>query len=93
MRAAKTHFEQIPVETVRKIAIEFPPVNGAGNDSVSDETHDEITSPTQRWRKLAQQVQLERDPARMIKLVQQLIGEFDAEEIRKRSRSCKTEGL
>ena len=78
MRASRTHFEQIPVETVKKIAIEM---------------RDEITSPLVRWREVAQQVQQEQDPTRMIELVQQLVGEFDAEEIRKRERSGATKGL
>jgi len=92
MRAVKTHFEQIPVEMVKKMAIEIPPVNGAaGNDSVGDQTQHETTSPPQRWREVAQQVQQEQDPARMIELVQQLIVDFDAEELRKRPRSCGTQ--
>lgn len=89
MRYSKTHFEKIPVETVKRIAVGFPPANG-GNDSVADEMQDENTSQPERWREMAQLVQVEQDPAKMIKLVQQLLGELDAEEIRKRSRSCRT---
>lgn len=91
MRAAKTNFEQVPVETVKKVAIEFPPANGVGNDNVIDETQDEITSPPERWREVAQQVQQEQDPTRMTELVQQLIAAFDAEETRKRPRSGGTQ--
>lgn len=91
MRAAKTYFEQIPVETVKKIATELPPSNGVGNDGVSD-AQDEIASPPKRWREVAQQVQQEQDPAKMVELVEQLIAKFDEEELRKHPRSFGTEG-
>jgi hypothetical protein len=82
MQESKTHFEKIPVETVKKIAQELP----ENNDGVSGETQDETTSPLERWRDVAQKVQQEQDPNRMIELVQQLIATFDEEQLRKRLR-------
>ena len=84
MQASKTHFEQIPVETVKKIAKELPDNNAIGNDSAGVEAREEITSPQERWREVAQEVQQEKDPKRMIGLVQQLIAELDEEQLRKR---------
>jgi hypothetical protein len=82
MQESKTHFEQIPVETVKEIAQGLP----ENNDGVSGETQDEVTSPLERWRDVAQKVQQEQDPNRMIELVQQLIATFDEEQLRKRLR-------
>jgi hypothetical protein len=80
MRASKTHFEQIPVETVRKIAKELsegtivPPLG-------------EITSAQEPWRVLAKQVQDEQDPNRITELVTQLLVAFDERKTRKGSGS------
>jgi hypothetical protein len=78
MRASKTHFEQIPVATVKKIAKELPK---------SSVVPDEITPPQENWRELAKQVQQEQDPKRMTELVTQLLAEFDAGNLRKGSGS------
>ena len=78
MRASKTHFEQIPVATVKKIAKELPK---------SSVMPDEITPPQENWRELAKQVQQEQDPKRMTELVTQLLAEFDEENLRKGSGS------
>jgi hypothetical protein len=53
MRAAKTHFAQIPVETVKKIAKEF-------RETAAVQRLDEITPPQERWRLVAEQVQQEQ---------------------------------
>jgi hypothetical protein len=74
MKTMKTHFEQIPVETVKKIAQEFPE-NAIENES----THIE----KEPWREVAQKVQEEKDPGRMIALVQELITKLDEEQIGK----------
>jgi hypothetical protein len=84
MRAPKTYFEQIPVETVKKIAKELDENNPIENDSVRVQAPDELTSPQERWRELAKRVQQEDDPNRMIRLVQELIATFDDEQRRKR---------
>ena len=89
----KTHFEQISVETVKKIATELPPTNGAGNQSGSDETYTEFASAPKGWREVAQQVQLEQDPTKMVDLVRQLIAEFDKEELRKHHRPVRTQDI
>ena len=78
MRASKTHFEQIPVATVKKIAKELPK---------SSVMPDEITPPQENWRELAKQVQQEQDPKRMTELVTQLLAEFDEGNLRKGSGS------
>ena len=44
----------------------------------------EVTAPN--WRELAQQIQEEKDPARMVKLAEQLIVTFDEETQRKNKR-------
>jgi hypothetical protein len=68
VKKSNTYFEQIPVETVKKIAEQFP-----GNS---------ISTP-EDWRELAERVQQEQDPNRMIELVQQLITKLDEEKLRK----------
>jgi hypothetical protein len=78
MRASRTHFEQIPVETVKRIAKELPETRGV-------QALDEILPPQENWRELAKQVQEEQDPKRMTELVTQLLAEFDLRDLRKRS--------
>jgi hypothetical protein len=68
VKTSKTHFEQIPVETVKKIVEQFP---------------EQGVSTPKDWRELAERVQQETDPNRMIELVQQLITKFDEEKLRK----------
>jgi hypothetical protein len=75
---SKTYFQQIPVETVKKIITEVPANNAVGNESVS-ETQDQVTAPLGDWREVARKVQQEQDPKRMIGLVQQLIASLDKE--------------
>ncbi|MGA9304122.1 MAG: hypothetical protein WBW31_01835 [Candidatus Sulfotelmatobacter sp.] len=83
MRAAKTHFEQIPVETVKKIAKEF-------RETSAVQVLDQITPPQERWRLVAEQVQQEQDPKRLTELVEQLLKEFDGKDLRKGSGSVGT---
>jgi hypothetical protein len=83
MRAWKTHFEQIPVETVKKIANEFPETSAV-------QALDEIAPAQENWRELAKQVQEEQDPRRMTDLVTQLLAEFDERDLRKGSSSVGT---
>jgi hypothetical protein len=68
VRKSNTYFEQIPVETVKRI-VEQLPENGI--------------STQKDWRELAERVQQEPDPNRMIDLVQQLITKLDQETLRK----------
>jgi hypothetical protein len=84
MRAAKTHFEQIPVDTVMKIATRLPDNDLAEDSIVNIETRDEVSSPPQEgWRAVAQQIQQERDPKTVSVLVQKLIAELDEVELRR----------
>jgi hypothetical protein len=92
MPATKTHFEQIPVETVRKIAVEIPAqtpekiVNPtpSSEEVVSDKMnvhgHAEVASEPERWREMALKVQQEQNPEKIVGLVQQLIATFDEEQ-------------
>lgn len=88
MAPSKTFFEQIPVETVKRIAKEFPeerPIGGTGdNAEMPDEVTSEVTSPHESWREVAQKVQHEGDSKRMTELVRQLIAMLDEEQLCKR---------
>ncbi len=86
MRASKTHFEQIPVATVKKIAKEF-------GDTSAIQAPDEITPPQEHWRRVAEQVQQEQDPKRLTELVEQLLEEFDGKGVRKDSGSVATKRI
>lgn len=70
MQESKLHFEQIAVETVRKIATELPASSAIENDGLSFETQDEVTCSD--LRQLAQRLQQEQDPAVFNKLVVQM---------------------
>jgi hypothetical protein len=89
MTAPNTHFEQIPVETVKKIAQELPAATEI--DDVTDKKKDEIMLEPRRWREMAQKVQLENDPQKMMKLVEDLIAAFDEEELRKSAKARSTD--
>jgi hypothetical protein len=84
MQRSKTHFEQISVEIVKKIAKEIPANDAIEHESMSVETRDEPTSAPCDWREVAQRVQEEPDPKKMIGLVQQLIETIDKEKLRGR---------
>ena len=89
MKALNTHFEQIPVETVKKIAEELP--IAIEIDDVTTDTKDEITLEPKRWREVARKVQAENDPQKMMKLVEDLIAAFDEEELRKPAKSSSND--
>ena len=84
MRKSKIHFEQIPVETVRKIAKKFPAKLARGNHRGCAGTLDEVMSSRERWREVAQKVQREESPKKMIGPVQRFMGAFDVEQLHKR---------
>jgi hypothetical protein len=79
MKTSKLHFELIPVEIVKKIAQELPQKPPVKNDGSSVERQGEGTTTHEPWRQLAEQVQHEQDPTRMMSLVKQLITTFDEE--------------
>jgi hypothetical protein len=70
----KFNFEQIPVETVRKIAQDLPPA-APGTTEPGKSREDSETATD--WKTLALQVQQEEDPKRMIQIVEQLILTLD----------------
>jgi hypothetical protein len=84
MRPAKTHFEQIPVEVVKKIATEFPEKNSSENESPRPQTPDKTTPGGGDWRELAQKVQEETDNKKMMGMVEELIAKLDEADLRKR---------
>jgi hypothetical protein len=67
----KFNFERIPVDTVLKITQEAP----VQNEPVTNEAGrlEEESETKKDWMDLASQVQQERDPTKMIHLVDQLI--------------------
>ena len=84
MAVSKTFFEQIPIETVKRIAKEFPEENAVGSDGGNTEMLGEVRSHREGWRELAQKVQHEPDPNRVSELVEQLIATLDQEQLCKR---------
>jgi len=71
METPKTHFEQIPVATVKKIAHEFPA------SEIGDRMPDVDVSTPGDWREVAQRVQGETDSDKMLELIQELIEKYD----------------
>jgi hypothetical protein len=81
MKASKTHFEQIPVATVKQIAQALP--NGLEIDDVTIKSQDGVPPRQERWREIAKKAELQSDPEKLIELVEELIAAFDEEEDRK----------
>jgi hypothetical protein len=73
MQASKTYFEQIPVETVKAIAKEFPEKNAIESERERTETQKDVRAPHESWRDLAQEVQHEQDSRRMNELAKRLV--------------------
>jgi hypothetical protein len=73
MTTHKTHFEQIPVATVKRIARRIP-----ASDVIED---DSSGTSSKGWRGVAQQVLAEPNPDRMLALVQELIEKYDEEQL------------
>ena len=82
MRVSRTHFEQIPVETVKKIANELP--------ETKVKALDERAPAQENWRELAKQIQEEQDSKKITELVTQLLAEFDKRDLGNRSGSVRT---
>jgi hypothetical protein len=83
MTTAKTHFAQISIETVKNIAKEFTDNGAMEGDPGIVETQNEFSSPKERWCEVAQAIEHENDPHKMIELVQELIATFDEEQKRR----------
>ena len=84
MAGSNTFFEQIPTETVKRIATEFPEQNSIGSDGHNRQVPDDVTSPGESWRQVAQKVVDEQDPKRVVELAEQLIAKLDEERLCKR---------
>ena len=80
MAVSKTFFEQIPVETVRRIAKEFTEETIIG-DGADKRKSGEARSGADSWREVAERVQHERDPKRMMELIADLITKLDQEKL------------
>lgn len=78
MQRTKTYFEQIPVETVKRIATELPDMAETDGVPVSLKMQDKAASSPEVWRQLAQRIQEESDSAKMGELVQQLLDALDS---------------
>jgi hypothetical protein len=87
MTASKTHFEQIPVVTVKKIAKDLP--SAIEINDVTGERQNEVRPQPERWREMAQKIRVEYDPQRMTKLVEELIAAFDEENLRKSGKTSR----
>jgi hypothetical protein len=72
MQTLQTHFEQIPVETVKKIA---QPLHTTHEPAEED------------WRDLARQASIEEDPEKLLDLLQQVIETYDEAKRRGRRQS------
>lgn len=83
MPDSKTFFEQIPIETVKRIAMEFPRKNLIESGGGNTEMPKEVGSPHESWREVAQKVLDEQDPKRVIELAEQLIARLDREKLSK----------
>lgn len=81
MAPSSGFFEQIPVEIVKRIAKEFPEENAISSNGENAEMPDEVRSSREIWRELAEKVQHEQDPERMLELIQQLIAIFDQQQL------------
>ena len=86
MESRKTHFEQIPVATVKKIAYEFPV------SEIADRMPDVDVSTAVDWREVALRIQGETDSEKVLELAQELIEKYD-EEKTQRCRSVRNAGL
>ena len=82
-RILEPPLEQLRVDIAKKNAKQFPCDDANAKDVVIDplspETKSEVACRKEGWRELAQRVELEQDPQKMIALVQQLIRTFDDE--------------
>src|SRR6266853_2524265 len=86
MKTEKTHFEQIPVATVKKIAHEFPV------SEIADRMPDVDVSTSENWREVALRIQGETDSEKVLDLAQELIEKYDEEETQS-CRSVRNAGL
>ena len=71
MKTRKTHFEQIPVATVKNIAHEFPV------SEIADRMPDVDVSTFEDWREVALRLQGETDSEKVVELAQELIEKYD----------------
>ena len=88
MRTLKTHFEQVPLEIVKKIAEPFAEDEEVGTDGTSVEPPNDAFSAAQDWREVARRIQVETDPNKMMTMVERLLEKFDEEKRRKGPQRC-----
>ena len=78
----KTHFEQIPVETVRRIAQPFSDDGEVGANGTR------LEPPVQDWRELAQLILKETDHDKMMEMLKLMMEKFEEEKHRKHPQRC-----
>jgi hypothetical protein len=87
MHRCKTHFERIPLESLRTVLDDTPDTPPARNDNA-----EKIEAPTQKslvegdgiqqpWRELAKQVQSEQNPVKMTALVEKLLEALEGQKL------------
>src|SRR5262245_7112355 len=94
MRTKKTHFDQIPIESVKNIVgdpatwIEIRTHDAAHGERAqhssrccrdASQKRDDGMSRKETWRDIAEKIQEESDPAELVDLVQLLIDKWDEE--------------
>lgn len=77
MEQSKTNFEQVPLELVRKLAKEFPREDEFEDGALKVTAQKEAELAHESWRAVAERVQHEKDPSKMMELVEQLIAKLD----------------
>jgi hypothetical protein len=87
---SKIHFEQIPVETVKKLSQVDPPMvddfgdgEPLNNGSTSDLAIRPNVTTSRPWQEIAREVTHEADPVRMVDLCRELNAALLAEEQRR----------
>jgi hypothetical protein len=88
MRTLKTHFEQVPVEIVKKIAEPFAEDEEVETDGTSVELPHDALAAEQDWREVARRIQVETDPYKMMEMAERLLEKFDEEKRRKGPQRC-----
>ena len=85
MQTSRTYFEQVPVETVKRIAQPFTDDGEVGAGGMS------LESPEQDWRELAQLIQIETDHDKMMEMLQLMMEKFEGEKPRTGPQRCTSQ--
>jgi hypothetical protein len=86
MQPSRTRFAQVPVEMVRKVATDIAWCSGSDAAEPEVAVKEQPAPAREGWREVAQQIQEEKDPTKMVGLVEKLITTFDREHSRGTTR-------